>query len=131
MNDKEVKDAITYWKTVAAHDYDTMTALFKAKRYSDSLFFGHIVIEKLLKGLIVKNTTEQAPYTHNLMVLERAAKLESDKDMIEFLNQVNDFNIRARYPEHKLAFYKKCTYQYTKYYERIKEIYKNLCQKLK
>lgn len=132
MNDKEVKNAIEYWKAVAKHDYETMTALFKAKRYSDSLFFGHIVLEKLLKGLVVKNTKEQAPYTHNLVVLENVAGLGSGKNFVEFLNQVNDFNIRARYPEHKLAFYKKCTYPYTKKYnDEIKRIYEDLCQKLK
>ena len=86
---------------------------FKGKKYSDSLFFGHIVLEKILKALVVKEIKEQALFTHNLVKLEEAAKLDFNKKSIEFLNQINDFNIRARYPEKKLAFYKKCTPKYT------------------
>jgi HEPN domain-containing protein len=132
MNAREIKNTIEYWVNTAKHDYDTMEYLFKGKKYSDSLFFGHIVLEKILKALVVKKIKEQAPYTHNLVKLEELAKLSFDKKLIEFLNQVNDFNIRARYPEQKQAFYKKCTFQYAKKYNKeIKSLYKDLCQKLK
>lgn len=132
MTKKEIKNTIEYWTKTAKHDYETMIALFKSKRYSDSLFFGHIVLEKILKALVVKETKEQAPYTHNLVNLEKIAKLGLDKKLVEFLNQVNDFNIRARYPEKKLAFYKKCTLKYTEgNFKKIENLYKNLCQRLK
>ncbi|MBT9168750.1 MAG: hypothetical protein DDT19_02098 [Syntrophomonadaceae bacterium] len=132
MNNKEIKNAISYWGKTAKHDYETMLVLFKTKRYSDCLFFGHIALEKILKALVVKKIGEQAPYTHDLVRLEKIAEIGLGKEMIELLNQVNDFNIRARYPEHKLAFYKKCNYQYAKkYYEKIKKMYKDLCCKLK
>ena len=132
MTKKKIMVAIKYWETIANHDYDTMLALFKSKRYSDSLFFGHIVLEKILKGLVVKKTKEQAPYTHDLVRLARLANIGSSKEEIIFLNNVNEFNIRARYPEKKLEFYKKSTLKYTeRNLNRIKDVYKNLCQKLK
>jgi|SRR3989338_5694589 len=132
MTNKEIKDAIEYWKKTAEHDYKTILVLFKSKQYSNTLFFGHIVLEKILKGLFVKQMGEQPPFTHDLVRLAKIAELGlSDKDIL-FLNEVNQFNIRARYPEKKLAFYKKCTPAYTKKnLEKIEVLYKNLCQKLK
>lgn len=47
---------------------------------------------------------------------------------IELLGQVNDFNIRARYPDYKLKFYKKATKDYTiKYLSLIKNLFQKLC----
>lgn len=53
-----------------------MIGLFKIKRYSDSLFFGHIVLEKILKALVVQKTKNQAPYSHDLIRLQETVKLE-------------------------------------------------------
>ncbi len=132
MTAEEVKSAIKYWTTIAKHDYETMTFLFKGKKYSDSLFFGHIALEKILKALVVKETGEQAPYTHNLILLMKITFPELLSEYKDLLNDVNDFNIRSRYPEQKLEFYKKCTPTYTKkYYQKIAETYTFLCQKLK
>ena len=39
---------INHWVKNADDDYDTMIAMFDSKRYSWSLFLGHLVIEKLL-----------------------------------------------------------------------------------
>lgn len=131
MRDVDVNKLVKYWAETAMHDYDTMIALFKSKRYSDSLFYGHIVLEKILKGLFVKNNRKQAPYIHNLVRLQDLAKLDLSEDDLDLLGDINDFNLRARYPEHKLDFYKKCTKRYTEYYfDKIRKIYKELCQRL-
>ncbi len=132
MTEKEIEDAIKYWGITANHDYDTMLALLKIKRYSDSLFFGHIILEKLLKGLVVKETGEQAPYTHDLVRLAKLANIGSSEEEIIFLNDVNEFNIRARYPKQKFEFYKQSTPKYTEEnLNKIKDMYKKLCQKLR
>ncbi len=132
MTGKEIKDAIEYWKKTAERDYDTMLGLFKIKRYPESLFFGHIVLEKILKGLVVKETGEQAPYIHDLVRLAELAKTDSDVEELEFLKLVNGFNIKARYPEHRLKIYKKYKENNTKEVsDKIITIYKKLCQKLK
>lgn len=132
MNAKQVHESVSYWQITAGHDYDTMLTLFHHKRYSDSLFFGHIILEKILKAKVVQVTKKQAPYIHDLVRLEQLAKLKFSNETIHFLHQVNDFNIRARYPEHKLRFYKQCTKAYTQpYFDQIVQLYKKICQELK
>ena len=130
---KEKSEKIAgYWKKTAQHDYKTMMGLFKIKRYSDCLFFGHIVLEKILKGLVAKNTSKEAPYIHDLVRLQELAKMQLDKDDLKFLKEVNNFNIRVRYPDYKLRFYKICTKEFTeKRLKRIVKLYKKLCLKLK
>lgn len=131
MTNAQVEE-IQYWQKTAEHDYETMQVLFNNKRYSDALFFGHIILEKVLKGHVVKQTKKQAPYIHDLTRLAEIAQLNLSEKVMDFLDNVNDFNIRARYPEEKLAFYKKCTFAYTKdYFNKINKLYKELCQKLK
>lgn len=132
MELNEVKKIIKYWQKTAEHDYATMIGLFKIKRYSDSLFFGHIVLEKILKAHVVDATKKEPPYIHDLARLCVIGNLALSKDEIDLLNIVNDFNIRCRYPEHKLSFYKKCTREYTeKYLDEIIKLYKKLCQEIK
>lgn len=89
---------------MAAHDYETMVVLFESKRYADSPFYAHIVLGKILKALVVKRTEKHAEYTHNLAKLAENAGLVLSEDEQDLLDIVNDFNIRARYPDAKLQF---------------------------
>lgn len=131
MNKDIIKKRIKYWTKTASHDYETMIGLFKIKRYSDCLFYGHIVLEKILKGLVVKEIKGEAPYIHNLTKLAELAKCDLPKDELDLLDKINDFNIRARYPEYKLQFYKQCDREYAKnYIDKIISLYQKLCQKL-
>lgn len=53
------------------------------------------------------------------------------KEEIELLKEVNSFNIKTRYPDYKLKFYKLCDKKFTKnYFVKIIVLYKKLCQKL-
>ena len=132
MTTKEIKDAIKYWGKTAEHDYTTMVALFESKRYSDSLFFGHIILEKILKGLYVKKNREQAPFTHDLTFLNKDLQNNLSEKENKFLDEVNNFNIRARYPDAKFKFYKECTRSYASgKLKEIEIIYKKLWKKLK
>jgi HEPN domain-containing protein len=49
-----------------------MNNLMLSKDFNWALFIGHLVIERLLKAIIVKNTGNHAPLTHDL---RRLAKL--------------------------------------------------------
>ena len=131
MKSADIKKLVNYWQATAEHDYETMLVLFKSKRYSDSLFFAHIVLEKILKAHVVKNTKKQTPKIHDLARLQELAEIKLADEKVELLNKINDFNIRARYPEYKLQFYKLCTKQYaSRYLGESKKLYKELCQKL-
>jgi len=120
MEKGDYKKVVAYWRKNAERDLDTMQKLFAIKKYPEALFFGHIVLEKTLKALVVVATKEQALYTHNLLKLAKLSAVSfSEKDM-ELFEKVNDFNIRARYPGFKLNFFKLCTKAYVSGY--IKEI---------
>ncbi|NMA69670.1 MAG: HEPN domain-containing protein, partial [Desulfitobacterium sp.] len=54
----QLEDIIRFWKDSSEKDYSTMLNLFNSKDYHWSLFLGHLVIEKLLKALYVKNVGE-------------------------------------------------------------------------
>ena len=131
MDTAHIKKAIAYWRETADHDYDIMLYLYKGKKYSDALFYGHIVLEKILKAHVVKTTHEQPLRSHNLVRLHEIADLNFSPVDIDTLSLINEFNMRARYPEDNLEFYKKCTASYTKkYFATIIRLYKKLCQKL-
>jgi len=127
-----IAKSIQYWIKTSEHDYETMQGLFKIRRYADSLFYGHIVLEKILKARVVKASGKEAPRIHNLVVLAKLSGIEFSQEDLEFLATINRFNMRARYPDIKLNFYKLSTAKYTKdKLDKIKKFYQTLCQNLK
>ena len=81
---------------------------------------------------MVAETQKNAPFTHDLIALMRLLPKEFfDEKDIDLLDDVSRFNIRARYPDVKLKFYKQCTASYTKkHFDAIKQLYQKLCQKI-
>jgi len=125
-------DLIQYWRKTAKHDYETMQGLFTLKRHCDSLFYGHLVLEKLLKALVVKQTRNYPKPIHNLLILLKDSNVQLSPKDVDFLAEVSKFNIKARYPDYKLAFYKLCTRKYTQdKIKRIDALYEKLCATLK
>ena len=45
---------IDYWITGALDDEDTMQVLFASKKYVQALFFGHLMIKKVLQSNLGK-----------------------------------------------------------------------------
>lgn len=127
-----LEEKIKHWVNSAQRDHETMKALFNSKRYPESLFFGHIALEKILKAFVMAETEKEAPKIHNLVLLEKLANLNLDDDIKDYFVVVNTFNIRARYDNYKKAFYKTCTKEYAEEnIKKITKIYKNLCQRIK
>ena len=111
-----------YWLNSSEEDYNVMKYLYSGKKNSYCLFFGHLVIEKLLKGLYAKNN-EENPYTiksHNLLALAEKCNLDLTDEQVEKLQIITQFNISARYDDYKESFNLKCTDEYTS--EQIKNI---------
>lgn len=106
-------DLIRYWIESSDRDFLTMTHLFEKEDYHWALFIGHLLIEKLLKAYYVKNVGGQPPFTHNLLLLAEKAELELNEQQKDSLVTITAFNIRARYDDYKMAFYKTCTREYT------------------
>jgi len=87
--------------------------LIEKDDYSYALFFGHLAVEKELKGLHAIRQGQHAPPIHNLLRLAKAAGLEPNEGQTELLVQISAFNIEARYPDPKRDFRRNCTAEYT------------------
>ncbi len=115
-------DFMKYWFESADRDYDVMQVLYKNKKNTWCLFIGHLVIEKLLKGLYARNNSKNpiAPKIHNLILLSQKANLDVPNEIREKIQVINTFNISSRYDDYKKSFDEKCTDDYTA--EQVKNI---------
>ena len=108
------EEAVLYWIETSDNDYNTMLHLFETEDYHWSLFIGHLVVEKLLKAVFAKNCDDYQtlPRSHDLLYLAERARVTLSERLKEQLAVITAFNIQARYPDYKGAFYKKCTHEY-------------------
>ena len=69
-------------------------------------FCFHLSIEKLLKGIWVKNNADNfPPKIHNLVYLHDGAKLNLEEEMKAELSAMNAWNLEGRYPEYHTKMY--------------------------
>jgi len=125
MDNKDInKDKlIKYWIEASDDDFDTMTTMFDSKRFSWSLFIGHLMIEKLLKAYFVRVKSDYPPFIHNLLRLAEKTDLELTDDKKEQLVTITAFNINARYDDFKMSFKKQCTPEFTsEWIDKLKEL---------
>ena len=118
-------DLMNYWIESANEDYNVMLDLKEKNRNTYCLFFGQMVIEKLLKALYAKNNkgAPYAPKTHDLLYLAEKLNLELTEEQEVTLNEITTFNLSTRYDDYKRAFYNKCTDEYTEeQINKIKEV---------
>jgi HEPN domain-containing protein len=87
--------------------------MFDSKRYSWSLFIGHLMIEKLLKAYFVKVKNDYPPYIHNLLRLAEMAGLNLNEEQAGQFAVITSFNINARYDDYKQSFRRLCTPEFT------------------
>ncbi len=115
-------DLMNYWIESSDEDYNVMYVLYQNNKNNYSLFFGHLVIEKLLKALYAKKNKNSpyAPKSHDLLYLAEKVNLELNERQEDLLDIITRFNMNARYDDYKKEFYKRCTNEYT--LEQIKNI---------
>ena len=110
------------WVEQSDRDVPVMESLFSNGHYVWALFVGHLVVEKLLKAYYIKQVDTNVPYIHNLAKIASLSNLALTKEQEEFLVEVTDFNLKARYEDHRQRFYKKATREFAQLYiEGIKE----------
>ena len=126
------REIIAHWAASSDKDFKAMGILLRNGHYAWSLFLGHLVLEKLLKAMYVKNVGTDIPFTHDLTKIAEKAGLELAESQKDLLDSVTTFNIRARYPDYKDRFYKKATKRFThEYIQQIKDFRRWLGKKLK
>jgi HEPN domain-containing protein len=107
MTKKDIENIVRRWTEGSHEAWDTFLTLKRAKKYGPALFFIHLSIEKLLKGLVVKRTKDHAPYSHSLVYLMGLASVELSEQDISELEIISSFNVGFRYPEDKNDFMQK------------------------
>lgn len=112
----ELAEIIGHWCRISEEKWKTVEVLMKTERYADALFFSHLALELLLKGLVVLHTKEQAPYIHDLPRLAYLAGLEPDEEQKKQLEIITTFNVEGRYDDYKMALYRRATKEYTQEY---------------
>lgn len=124
MDIQKVKD---FWVEEADEALQVAWHLFEKKDFSYALFFGHLVVEKILKAVFVIRKGEHPPYIHNLQRLAEFAGIVLSEPQIAQLIKISSFNLKARYPDQKREFRKKCTEEFTENeLKQIEEIFRCL-----
>jgi len=111
---------IRYWTESSDADFRAMRHLLSSGDYTWALFLGHLVLEKLLKAIFVKNGSGIPPMLHDLNRLAEKANLDLSPDQLDIFDTVTTFNIRARYDDYKNEFSLRCTKRYAE--EMIRKI---------
>ncbi len=109
------KEYIDYWIEQAEDDWSAVQTLFIGKNYLQSLFFTHLVIEKLAKALWVKhNNGNVPPKTHNILYIISLTNIEISEEQSIFLLNLNRFQLEGRYPDYRLKMHLICTKDFTR-----------------
>ena len=130
-DDIDIEKIYNHWINTSEKDFVTMINLYKTKDFNWSLFIGQIVLERLLKASVVRQTLNHAPYTHDLTKLAKLSGLSFSEEQLDLLDTISTFNMNARYDSYKETFYKKCTFEFTtEWIENIKTLQSWIKKKL-
>jgi HEPN domain-containing protein len=111
---KTKAEHIDFWISQAEDDWSAVDTLFKGKKYLQSLFFAHLVIEKICKALWIKyNEGNVPPRTHNLIHLLSVTPIQLSEERSEFMLNLNRFQLEGRYPDYLTRMHKICNESFT------------------
>ncbi|MEK7141235.1 MAG: HEPN domain-containing protein [Patescibacteria group bacterium] len=117
-------DVTVFWQTTAKETLASAQSLVKAKHFDHALFFCHLALEKMLKGLVWKKTNNPPFPIHDLVKLAQQAHLQLSTNQQEQLKEITTWNIEARYDTYKRDFYRKATQPFTlEWMKTVKEIF--------
>ena len=71
----DIETLKVFWATEAEEALHVADHLVEKEDFSYALFFGHLALEKVLKGICVNKLKDHAPLIHNLVRLAGIAGL--------------------------------------------------------
>lgn len=87
------------WLRYAENDRRAATHLYEAALYEQAAFHCQQAVEKLLKAIIVQQTQQRPPHTHDLRrLLELITNLAVDEELAAHISAVSSLYIATRYP---------------------------------
>lgn len=111
---KTKSEHIDFWISQAEDDWSAVDTLFRGRKYLQSLFFAHLVIEKICKAMWIKyNGGNVPPRTHNLIHLLSATPIKLSDEKSEFMLNLNRFQLEGRYPDYLTKMHQICNEQFT------------------
>ena len=73
--------------------------LIASKRTRHGMFFAHLALEKALKAIVCRVTSDTPPKIHNLVRLSELACLRPTQFQLDVFADMNVFQIEGRYVE--------------------------------
>jgi HEPN domain-containing protein len=95
----DIEKQLDYWRAGAREDWDVGADLVTRGKARHGLFFLHLALEKALKALVCRATSDFAPKTHGLVRLADLAGVtltDAQKDVLAIFTQ---YNLVGRYPD--------------------------------
>lgn len=108
-----IEEQVEYWFDLAEEDLIVVESNFKSEHYLWCLFLCHLILEKALKGIFVQEVQDTHPRTYDLVKIAKQSKISLSEKDLNFLFDMNQFNIEARYPEYKSQIKKKADKNFT------------------
>ena len=111
------------WFFQSDYDLETAQHMLQSGRNIYCIFMCHLSLEKVLKGLFIKNSNEFPPKIHSLNYFVNRINLVLSDDYLLFLNKLDNLSIVTRYPEDLRAMIMLYTQKQTNdIYEQTKTI---------
>jgi len=95
----DIEKQVNYWRNGAIEDLESAKILIERNRTLHGLFFCHLVIEKVIKAHVVKQSGAIAPRSHNLIYLSEKANLVFTEEDDNFLGTLMKYQLHGRYPD--------------------------------
>jgi len=126
------EEHLNYWVNTANNDWKATGDLFDTKNYMHSLFWAHLVLEKLAKAHWVRTHEDDIPpKVHNVVWLLEESNIDLGDETMKFLEDYNKFQLSGRYPDYTNRIYQMCTREFTsEQLEKVKEVRKCLLKML-
>ncbi len=106
-------EVVKFWLGGAQEDWEFAVEIWKSgKRLYNALFFGQLVLEKILKALHYQNRDDHPLLIHDLTKLAEKAGLVLNEDQKVDFKKITGFNVSARYDDYKLRIRKLATKEY-------------------
>ncbi len=104
------EEHIVYWSKQVDEDFDCAKVLYQADHFAQSLFWAHLALEKQTKALWIKNNEGNTPpFVHNLLRLITQTNEYFSEEQLQFINEMNTFQLKGRYPDYAESLEKTIT----------------------
>jgi HEPN domain-containing protein len=99
----DIAKHIEYWKKSSEEDFSAAKVLLENGHLRHSFFFARLAIEKILKGLVTKKTSDITPRLHNLIGLAGIAEIKLSSKKEQFLREFGVHQLDGLYPDFEQA----------------------------